>query len=175
MAGRTVSLDSVVRHFESLPDPRDTRDRRHPLVDVSAWASEQGFSLGQIATDEKSNEITAIPEFIDQIDIEDAVVTIDAMRCQKAIVKKSKTGGGDFVFAVKDNQPTLHQALQEFFESLLANPGPVSHRYHETHDTGHGRTDDRYYYLAPLPDTFACKKQRNSLHSPANSALGGGD
>jgi len=263
MAGVTVSLDSVVKYFESLPDPRHTRNRRHLLVDViviavcgvivgcegptaivrwakakkewlgqflalpngipsrdclrrvlsalkpeafqecfqrwiaecltadadgshrtiaidgktmrrshdragglgplhlvSAWASEQGIALGQIATEEKSNEITAIPELIDQIDIQDAVVTIDAMGCQKEIAKKIKGGGGDYVLAVKDNQPKLHQAIEEFFaEALEDDLGQVPHRRHETHDKGHGRMDDRYYYLAKLPDGFAFKKQ----------------
>ncbi len=110
-----------------------------PLHLVSAWASEQGIALGQIATEEKSNEITAIPDLIDQIDIQGAVVTIDAMGCQKEIAKKIKRGGGDYVLAVKDNQPTLHQALQEFFVEELDDLEHVPHRRHETHDKGHGR------------------------------------
>ncbi|MDZ7617783.1 MAG: ISAs1 family transposase, partial [Patescibacteria group bacterium] len=125
--------------------------------------SEQGISLGQIATEEKSNEITAIPELIDQIDIQGAVVTIDAMGCQKAIAKKIVGAGGDFVLAVKDNQPTLRQAIQEFFAELLSDTNSASHRYHQTHDLSHGRTDDRYYYLAPLPDGFACQSQWPSV------------
>ena len=76
-----------------------------PLHIVSAWASEQGIALGQLATEEKSNELTAIPELIDQIDLTDAVVTIDAMGCQKAIAKKIIDGGGDYVLTVKENQP----------------------------------------------------------------------
>jgi len=259
MAGTTVSLDSVVKHFESLPDPRDDRNRRHLLVDViaiavcgvivgcegptaivrwakakedwlgrllelpngipskdclsrvlsalkpeafqecfqrwiaacligdtdgshrtiaidgktmrrshnranglgplhlvSAWISEQGIALGQIATEEKSNEITAIPELIDQID--------NAMGCQKAIAKKIKNGGGDYVLAVKDNQPKLHQAIRKFFaETYEDDLAQASRRRIETHEKGHGRIDDRYYCLAKLPDDFGFKKQWPSV------------
>ncbi len=152
---RTIAIDG-----KTMRRSHDRAGGLGPLHLVSAWASEQGIALGQIATEEKSNEITAIPELIDQIDIQGAVVTIDAMGCQKEIAKKIKGGGGDYVLAVKDNQPKLHQAIQEFFvEALEDDLGPVSHRRHETHETGHGRMDDRYYYLAKLPDNFAFKKQ----------------
>jgi predicted transposase YbfD/YdcC len=152
---RTIAIDG-----KTMRRSHDRAGGLGPLHLVSAWASEQGIALGQIATEEKSNEITAIPELIDQIDIQGAVVTIDAMGCQKEIAKKIKGGGGDYVLAVKDNQPKLHQAIQEFFvEAMEDDLGPVSHRRHETHETGHGRMDDRYYYLAKLPDDFAFKKQ----------------
>ena len=204
MADLTASLKGIAKHFESLSDPRETRNRRHLLIDVivisvcgvivgckgptsierwakakqewlatvlelpggipsrdcirriltalkpeafqkcfgewiatcllcndnnttrtiaidgktmrrshhkaaglgalhivSAWAIEQGIGLGQLATEEKSNEITAIPELLDQIDVKGAVVTIDAMGCQKAIAKNITAGGGDYVLAVK--------------------------------------------------------------------------
>ena len=130
-----------------------------PLHMVSAFASEHGIALGQIATEEKSNEITAIPKLIDQIDVEGAVVTIDAMGCQKEIAKKIKSAGGDFVLAVKDNQPTLHQAIQEYFSGAMENDfDSVPIRRYETHDKGHGRVDDRYYYLMKLPGDFEFKK-----------------
>jgi predicted transposase YbfD/YdcC len=263
MADVSVSFDSIVKHFESLPDPRHTRNRHHLLVDivviavcgvivgcegptaierwakakkdwleqflelsggipsrdclrrvlstlkpeafqecfqnwiaesllggqdgshrtiaidgktmrrshdragglgplhmVSAWASECGISLGQIATEEKSNEITAIPKLLDRIDVAGAVVTIDAMGCQKEIAKKIKDDGGDYVLAVKDNHPKLYLALQTFFlEAMEDDFEQVSYRYHETHGKGHGRLDERYYYLAKLPDDFAFTKQ----------------
>ena len=81
-----------------------------PLHLVSAWAGEHGLALGQVATEEKSNEITAIPELIDRIDVKGAVVTIDAMGCQKEIAGKIVAAKGDYVLAVKDNQPRLHRA-----------------------------------------------------------------
>ncbi len=119
-----VSVDSIVKYFESLSDPRHTRNRRHLLVDVIV------------------------------------IAVCDAMGCQKEIAKKIVKGGGDYVLAVKDNQPKLRQAIQEFFvETMEDDLGSVSHHRHETHETGHGRRDDRYYYLAKLPDDFAFKKQ----------------
>src|SRR5437868_5250117 len=82
---------------------------------VSAWASEEGIALGQVATDAKSNEITAIPLLLEQIELAGTLITIDAMGCQKDIVEPIVTGGGDCVIAVKDNQPKLLPAIQEFF------------------------------------------------------------
>ena len=86
---------------------------------VSAWASEEGIALGQVATEEKSNEITAIPRLLKQIGLE-SIVTIDAMGCQKEIAQDIVDGGGDFVIAVKDNQPTLREAIEAHFESILS-------------------------------------------------------
>ena len=75
---------------------------------VSAWASENTLSLGQVVVDEKSNEITAIPELLGLLDVSGALVTIDAMGCQKEIAAQIRQGGGDYVLAVKQNQPTLY-------------------------------------------------------------------
>jgi predicted transposase YbfD/YdcC len=152
---RTIAIDG-----KTMRRSHDRAGDLGPLHLVSAWASEQGIALGQIATEEKSNEITAIPELIDKIDIEGAVVTIDAMGCQKEIAKKIKKGGGDYVLAVKDNQPKLHQAIQEYFAKTMNDDFEQAlHRRHETHETSHGREDDRYYCLAKLPDDFAFKNQ----------------
>jgi predicted transposase YbfD/YdcC len=121
---------------------------------VSAWATDQGVSLGQVATEEKSNEITAIPELLNQINIQGSIVSIDAMGCQTKISQKILDGNGDYVLAVKKNQPTLYNAVVSFFESHWAEGdwvgGPC--RCSETHEKGHGRIDDRYYYLAKIPD-----------------------
>lgn len=254
MANDAVRLSSIVKHFESLPDPRHQRNRRHLLVDVitlavcgvivgcsgpsaiehwakakedwlkellalpngipsrdcirrvlaalkpeafqtcfqswmvslvnehedtrptiaidgktmrrshdrtrglgplhlvSAWASEHSLSLGQVATEEKSNEITAIPELIDRIDVKGAIVTIDAMGCQKEIAKKIIDAKGDYVLAVKDNQPKLHEAIKELFsEERQGELLKMPHRQHQTSEKGHGRSDERCYVLAKIP------------------------
>jgi len=123
---------------------------------VSAWASEQGIALGQVATDAKSNEITAIPLLLEQIELAGTLVTIDAMGCQKAIVERVVTGGGDCVIAVKDNQPKLLAAIQAFFlDHLERDLEELRYRYHETLDEGHGRIDERSYCLAKVPRDFA--------------------
>ncbi len=112
--------------------------------------------MGQVATDAKSNEITAIPQLLEQIDLKGTLITIDAMGCQKEIVKQVVVGGGDCVIAVKDNQPKLADAIQTFFLDHMENDlKDLKHRHHETHEDGHGRIDDRYYYLAGVPRDFA--------------------
>jgi predicted transposase YbfD/YdcC len=126
---------------------------------VSAWASEQGIALGQVATDAKSNEITAIPQLLEQIDLTGTLITIDAMGCQKEIVKQVVTGGGDCVIAVKDNQPKLLAGIKEFFlDHLERDLEDLRYRYHETLEDGHGRIDERSYYLARVPRDFAAGK-----------------
>jgi predicted transposase YbfD/YdcC len=127
---------------------------------VSAWASEQGIALGQVATDAKSNEITAIPQLLEQIDLAGTLITIDAMGCQKDIVEQIVSGGGDCVIAVKDNQPKLAAAIQGFFlDHLERDLAELRYRCHETREDGHGRIDERSYLLAEVPRDFAPGKE----------------
>jgi hypothetical protein len=93
----------------------DTAKSLGALHIVSAWATEEGIALGQVATGAKSNEITAIPQLLGQIELAGTLITIDAMGCQKEIVEQVVTGGGDCVIAVKDNQPKLLAAIQAYF------------------------------------------------------------
>ena len=126
---------------------------------VSAWASEEGIALGQVATQEKSNEIVAIPELLQQIDLTDSLITIDAMGCQKEIAKTIVEGGGDFVIAVKDNQPKLREAIEAHFAKHLENDfADLRYRRQETKDEAHGRIDERSYYLSRVPADFPVKK-----------------
>ena len=119
-----------------------------PLHLVSAWATEQYLSLGQVATAEKSNEITAIPELLDLLELHGAIVTIDAMGCQKAIASKIIEREGHYALTVKDNQPTLlaeikakvHQALESDFKG-------IQHDQHITEERGHGRTEKRHFTI----------------------------
>jgi predicted transposase YbfD/YdcC len=123
---------------------------------VSAWASERGIALGQVATDAKSNEITAIPQLLGQIDLAGTLITIDAMGCQREIVEQVVAGGGDCVIAVKDNQPKLVAAIREhFLGDLERDRQGLKHRHHETREGGHGRIDERFYYLAKVRRDFA--------------------
>jgi predicted transposase YbfD/YdcC len=127
-----------------------------PLHLVSAWASEEGLALGQVATDAKSNEITAIPVLLQQIDLSNTIVTIDAMGCQKDIVQQIVQGGGDAILAVKDNQPKLHAAIESFFAEQIANDfEDLQYRVYESCEDGHGRIDERSYYLTKIPREFA--------------------
>lgn len=109
---------------------------------VSAWATEQHLVLGQVAVDSKSNEITAIPKLLELLDISGAMVSIDAMGCQKEIAAKIREGGGDYVLSVKDNQPNLLADIQQCFEKgLNTDFAGMEHSYHEEHYRAHGREE----------------------------------
>jgi predicted transposase YbfD/YdcC len=137
---------------------RCSHDEAHglgPLHIVSAWASEEGIALGQVATEEKSNEITAIPQLVKQIELKNTIITIDAMGCQKDIAREIVDGGGDFVIAVKDNQPKLREAITTYVLGHLERDlKDLKHRTHETRDRGHGRVDERSYFLTKVPSEF---------------------
>ena len=151
MSGRLVAIDG--KTCRGSKDPAKGLGALHV---VSAWASEEGIALGQVATDEKSNEITAIPLLLDQIGLPGTLVTIDAMGCQKEIVEKIVAGGGDFVIAVKDNQPKLLEAVRKaLFDDLEREREDLRYRVHETIEAGHGRIDERSYLLTKTPRDFA--------------------
>lgn len=142
---------------------RRSHDASHnlgPLHIVSAWASEEGVALGQVATEAKSNEITAIPLLLEQIDLANSLITIDAMGCQKEIAREIVNGGGDFVIAVKDNQPNLRNAIKTYFcHHLESDLEDLKYRSHETSETAHGRIDERSYFLTKVPPDFRVKKE----------------
>jgi predicted transposase YbfD/YdcC len=117
-----------------------------PLHLVSAWASAQRLSLGQVATSEKSNEITAIPLLLDLLDLHGALVTIDAMGCQKTIAQKIVDGEGDYVLTVKDNQGHLLEDIQQsFVDACEKEFVGLEHDTFETREKGHGREEYRCY------------------------------
>jgi predicted transposase YbfD/YdcC len=138
----------------------DAAKQLGPLHIVSAWASEEGIALGQVATEAKSNEITAIPELLKQIELKDSLITIDAMGCQKEIARDIVDGGGDFVIGLKDNQPKLREAIETHFEKHLElDLEYLQYRSHETSESSHGRLDERSYFLTKIPPDFALKKE----------------
>lgn len=111
---------------------------------VSAWSSENGLVLGQIKTEEKSNEITAIPCLLELINMEGAVITIDAMGCQKAIASKIIEKKGDYVLALKENQPGLNKVVKNAFADLAATSDRSSATSTSgTFELGHGRIEKR--------------------------------
>lgn len=119
-----------------------------PLHLVSAWASAQHLSLGQVAVDSKSNEITAIPTLLELLDLQGALVTIDAMGCQKAIARKIVDQGGHYALAVKDNQEHLLEDIQLQFEKALDRDfAGLEHDIYEKRERGHGREEYRRYMV----------------------------
>ena len=124
-----------------------------PLHLVSAWATQQHLTLGQVAVDGKSNEITAIPPLLELLDLKGALVTLDAMGCQKDIAAKIVAGGGDYVLTVKDNQERLHQDIQATIEQALdGGLRPASVSQHESRERGHGREEMRSYVVVSCLD-----------------------
>jgi predicted transposase YbfD/YdcC len=124
-----------------------------PLHLVSAWATQCHLSLGQVAVDAKSNEITAIPQLLELLDLHGALVTIDAMGCQKAIAQKIVDGGGDYVLTVKDNQEHLREDIEACVTQAL-DQGVEGQDYstYETTERGHGREETRSYLVIPEPE-----------------------
>jgi predicted transposase YbfD/YdcC len=157
---------------ESQPDrlvaiDGETNRRSHdraadlgPLHIVTARAGEEGIALGQVATEAKSDEITATPLLPERTGLTDALVTIDAMGCQKEIARDIVEGGGGFAIALEDNQPTPREAAETFFaEHLDRDLADLRYRSYETSESGRGRIDERSYFLTRIPADFARKKE----------------
>jgi predicted transposase YbfD/YdcC len=124
-----------------------------PLHMVSAWSAANGLVLAQQATEAKSNEITAIPKVLEMLELKGCIVTIDAMGCQKAIVKDIVAQGGDYALALKGNQSTLAQAVEELFiDADAADYAGWSMDSYETIDRGHGRVERRRYVTLTAVD-----------------------
>jgi predicted transposase YbfD/YdcC len=150
---------------KTLRRSHDRHSLKNALHLVSAWSVENRLVLGQQAVDGKSNEITAIPELLQLLELEGAIVTIDAMGCQKEIAEAIVAGGGEFVLAVKDNQPKLHAALQEHFEQRHAEGRRGRGQHHATRDKKHGRREERHYYHTPIPPELAWIAKAWPAHS----------
>jgi predicted transposase YbfD/YdcC len=127
-----------------------------PLHLVSAWATQCQLTLGQVAVDEKSNEITAIPRLLELLDLHGALVTLDAMGCQKEIAKEIIAGGGDYVLAVKENQPNLLEDIRscigEALELSEGNGASLTTDTYQTEERGHGRHETRSYLILVNPE-----------------------
>jgi len=136
------------------------------LHSVSVWASEFGLTLGQVATDEKSNEITAIPELLRLVDIQGAIITIDAMGTQTAIAEQIIEAKADYVLALKGNQGTLHQAVIDYVDGQMEhNFSGIGARRHVTKEQGHGREEKRIYVQMPVPKNLPGLSRWSGLHS----------
>ena len=156
---RHVAIDG-----KTLRRSHDKKNGLGPLHVVSAWASDCGIALGQTATDEKSNEITAIPELLKIIDVEDAVVTIDAAGCQKNIARQIVEGKGDYVLALKGNHEKLFDEVQLLLGCHMRDDFagcPVSR--HVEVEQGHGRLEARQYYQITAPSHLHGRSQWKGL------------
>jgi len=153
--GQVIAIDG-----KTLRRSFDAASSKAAIPMVSAWATARHISLGQVVTDGRSNEITAIPRLLEMLEIRGCLVTIDAMGCQREVARNIVDAGADYVLTVKDNQPKLHAAIRDFFTQHLEDDSPsIACRRDESHEKGHGRRDDRYYYLARLPDDFPLREK----------------
>jgi predicted transposase YbfD/YdcC len=144
---RLVALDG-----KTVRGSADHETGRAAIHMVSAWATENQLSLGQVVVDEKSNEITAIPELLRVLEISGALVTIDAMGCQKEIADQIREKGADYALAVKPNQPTLYEQVEGAIgEALEQDAEDIDE--HRTIDKGHGRKETRTYAIFPAPES----------------------
>jgi len=148
--GQHIAIDG-----KTLRGSFDKAASKSPLHVVSAWACEARLTLGQVATDVKSNEITAIPLLLDLLDLKGATVTIDAMGCQKEIAQKIIQHAGDYLLALKDNHPTLCEAVAEEFTTTLEADVPLGAlRRQISVENNRGRQERREYYALPAPRTL---------------------
>lgn len=146
--GQVIAIDG-----KTLRRSFDAATSKSAIHMVSAWATANQTSLGQVVVDAKSNEITAIPKLLEMLEISGCLVTIDAMGCQTQIAQKIIDGKADYVLHVKDNQPTLRQGITDFFNEQLEDDFARTRvRRYETADKGHGRVEARYYYICPVPE-----------------------
>lgn len=138
---------------KALRRSHDRKNKLGALFLISAWSVENGVSLGQLATEEKSNEITAIPVLLENIDVSGAIVTIDAAGCQKNIASQIINARGDYIFSLKGNQGNLHKAVKKWFVSQMANGfADATVRKYQQVVKGHGRIDVLTYYHFKVPD-----------------------
>ncbi|MCP4651568.1 MAG: ISAs1 family transposase [PVC group bacterium] len=148
--GEVVGIDG-----KTLRRSHDANSDKKAIHMVSAWASTNRLVLGQVKTEEKSNEITAIPELLKGLELKGCLVTIDAMGCQKTIAAIIVEQEADYLLAVKDNQPKLHKAIQDYVEeaSQVVFEG-YNVDYAETSNKGHGRIETRRCWVAY--DALSC-------------------
>ncbi len=172
MIAGVVAIDG-----KTLRGSFDTARGKGPLHMVSAWAADNGVVFGQVAVDDKSNEITAIPALLEMLRIKGLIVTIDAMGCQKEIAGKIVAQGGDYVLAVKDNQRTLHHDIKDMFAWAEGRGYKgLEHAHSEETNKGHGRIETRQvsvlWELAQLKDAPAWPGLRCIVRIRAGRVIG---
>jgi len=158
-AGQLVAIDG-----KTLRRSFDAASSKAAIHMVSAWATANHISLGQVVVDEKSNEITAIPKLLEILELSGCLVTIDAMGCQTEIADKIIAVDADYVLAVKGNQPTLHEGIAKFFLDHLEDDfSRVQVSRYQTEEHGHGRDETRTYYICPVPDDLPDRRRWKKL------------
>ena len=148
---RHIQIDGkVLKGSKSTGTGKRVEQEKEPAVEiVSAWSSEHQLILGHVTVEENSNEIKAVPVLLKQLDLEGALVSLDAMGCQRETTDLIIEGGGDYLVALKGNQGTLHQAAQDLFMDVFKNTYATREipEVHSSFDVGHGREEERICYV----------------------------
>lgn len=135
---------------------------------VTAWSSENGLTLGQVACEEKSNEITAIPELLKLLNLKGTTVTIDAMGTQKQIASQIREQKGHYVLALKGNQSSLQDDMRQLFDrGMETNFKGMKHNVYETKEKGHGRIDERTCHVIEIPKDHPQRQRWKDLKTLA--------
>jgi predicted transposase YbfD/YdcC len=146
VAGQVIAIDG-----KTLRRSYDRRSAKAAIHMVSAWATRNRVVLGQLKTEEKSNEITAIPELLKVLDVQGCIVTIDAMGCQKAIAHQIVEQEADYVLALKQNQSTLYEAVEQRFQTARnTSSEETALQYYETEEGHHGRVEIRRHWATAV-------------------------
>ena len=143
----------------------DRSRERSPLHLVSAWASEQGLVLGQRRVHETSNEITAIPELLNQLALENSIVTLDAMGCQTAIAEQILARGADYLLVLKANHPLGYEAVVKHFDQACFRRGAPQRAACDTFDEAHGRLVRRRVFASTEAANLEALSTWPNLHT----------
>jgi predicted transposase YbfD/YdcC len=165
--GQVISVDG-----KSLRGSQDRRNGQEAIGIVSAWAQANELVLGQLKIDEKSNEITAIPELLKLLHIEGCLVTIDAIGCQTEIAEQILEGEADYLLALKENQGTLYEDVALLFDDLAAydfDTKVYPHQYTKSANKGHGRIETRECWV--IDDQNLLEDFRTSHRWPGLSSI----
>lgn len=163
LAGELIAIDvKTVRHSFKDGDPDNS------IHLISAWASGSGLSLGQLLVDGKSNEITAVPKLLRQIEVKGATVSLDAMGYQKKIAQEIHFSGADYLFALKGNHGTLHAEVMALFEDPAAleygcSQGRIAAEHQSGAEKGHGRIEQRSIKVTDYLDWFEPDERKHWL------------
>lgn len=163
-----VGAEVVALDGKTLRRSFDRAKGRGPLHLVSAWAAANRLVLGQLATVEKSNEITAVPELLRTLELAGCIVTVDALNCQKNIAKEISEADADYVLALKGNHGTAYEEVKTFLEDARQRRfAGVAHDFVETVDKEHGRLEIRRYWISEQIHWFADRPQWEKLRTVA--------
>jgi predicted transposase YbfD/YdcC len=164
---KAVDGDIIALDGKTLRRSFDTATGLRALHVLNAWSNANDFCVGQMKVAGKSNEITAMPKLIKLMNIEGSVITADALHCQKEIASEIIEQGGDYVLALKSNQPSLHEDVKLFFEDAFSNGFDAPYECCDSDDYGHGRIEGRNYWSVRVEhlNWFKYRKEWTGLRS----------